>query len=152
MPNPAHAANAAPTYEDPAILWKPFGSYEGFAYKILAVDVERRIVDMLFRFEPNRNCFYHRHTATVASFVLEGEHHLYEPDGRGGETHTVRGAGTFTVSEPGDLHLEGGGPQGGVVYFNLRGDSEHIYDILDDDLDLVREVSIHDFKKALDEW
>jgi hypothetical protein len=45
-------------------------------------------------------------------------------------------------------------PLGSTYRFDvsMRGDSEHIYDILDDDLNVVREVSIHDFAKALAEW
>ena len=132
--------------------WKPFEDYQGFDYKILNVDVERCTVDMLFRFQPNAVCFYHRHHSVVASFVLEGEHHIEEVDTGGQREKKVRRAGELAYSVDGLPHIEGGGPDGGVIYFSFRGSNDHIYDILDDELNLVREVSIHDFQKAFDAW
>ena len=134
------------------IPWKPFGSYEGFVYRILDVNPESRTVDMLFHFEPNRDCFYHRHLCGVASLVLEGQHRIREPDGQGSERLKLRSAGEFSFSAGGDTHIEGGGPEGAVVYFSFRGSQDHIYDILDENLNLVREVSVQDFKRAFDRW
>ena len=132
--------------------WKPFARYDEFDYKILDVDVERRTVDMLFRFNPDGVCFYHRHRSAVLSFVVEGEHHIQEVDDSGSRTLKVRRAGEFAFSIDGHPHIEGGGPEGGVVYFSFRGTDDHIYDILDEDLKLVREVSIEDFRDAFENW
>ncbi|MFT5171977.1 MAG: hypothetical protein ACI8W7_000141 [Gammaproteobacteria bacterium] len=132
--------------------WKPFNHLDGFDYKILDVDVTRRTVDMLFRFEPDGVCFYHRHRSAVLAFVLEGEHHIEEIDDQGARVKKVRRAGELAYSIDGHPHIEGGGAQGGVIYFSFRGTDDHIYDILDEDLNLVREVSIHDFRKAYEQW
>ena len=134
------------------IPWKRFGSCEGFVYKILDVDVERRTVDMVFHFEPSGMCFYHRHRSVVASLVLEGEHHIHEIDAGGARRHKVRKAGEMAFSTDGHAHTEGGGPDGAIVYFSFRGDHDHIYDILDDNFELVREVSIQDFRTAFERW
>ena len=37
---------------DQDVPWRPFAHYEGFVYKILDVDVERRTVDMVLQFDP----------------------------------------------------------------------------------------------------
>jgi hypothetical protein len=132
--------------------WKPFAHYDGFDYKILDVDLSRRAVDMLFRFENNGVCFYHRHRSAVLAFVLEGEHHIEEIDDQGKRVKKGRHAGEVAYSVDGHPHIEGGGAQGGVIYFSFRGTEDHIYDILDDGLNLVREVSIHDFRKAFEQW
>jgi hypothetical protein len=134
------------------IPFKPFGRYTGFDYKIVDVDVERRTVEMILRFEPNAQCFYHRHLGPVASVVLEGEHHVRHVDEAGVATDQVRTCGEFTMSHDESAHIEGGGPEGGTILFSLRGDQDHLYDILDDQLQLVHEVTVQDFRAALDDW
>ena len=131
--------------------WHPFGDYTGFEYQILDVDRERCTVDMLFHFEPDGMCFYHRHHSVVMTHTLAGEHHIHEVDDDGGKHHKVRPAGTFAYSSDGHAHIEGGGPEGAVVLFSFRGTSDHIYDILNDDLSLRREVTIDDFFRAYEE-
>ena len=134
------------------VPWKPFGGYKGFVYKVLAADVERRTVEMLLKFEPNSDCFYHRHLGPVASLVLEGEHHFKEVMADGTRSEQVRRQGEFTMSTNPNAHIEGGGPEGGVIYFSLRADQDHIYDIMDNDLNVIREVTVQDFQAALNEW
>ena len=134
------------------IDWKPFNDMPGFVYKVLNVDEKRREIDMLFRFDPDSFCFNHRHVTKVTSIVLEGDHVVREFDDAGNERVSIRKAGQFSVSEGGDAHIEGGGENGAVVLFNFRGDTDHIYDIMDDALNVVRKVYIRDFKRTLDEW
>lgn len=132
------------------IEWHPFGKFTGFVYTILDVNVEKRTIDMMFKFEPNRNCFYHRHVAPATSLVLEGEHRIYERDSDGNTIDKIRPAGTFAISDGGDVHIEGGGEDGATVFFSMRADTDHVYDILDDDLNVVREISIHDFAETFE--
>jgi hypothetical protein len=134
------------------IAWKPFANYQGFVYKILNVDVARRNVDMVLRFEPDSVCFYHRHWGPVASLVLEGEHHLQEVHADGSKVTKVRRQGEYTVSTGNHAHIEGGGPHGGTIFFSFRSDQDHIYDILDDKLAVVHEVTVQDFRDSLDNW
>ena len=135
-----------------AIGWKRFGDLPGFTYKILNVDADRNEIDMVFWFEPNGVCFHHRHKTRVTSIVLEGEHVVREYDSAGNERVSVRPTGQYTMSDGGDAHIEGGGENGAMVLFNFRGDGPHIYDIMDEQLNVVREVHIADFQRAFDEW
>lgn len=135
-----------------SLPFKPFSHYSGFDYKLLSVDVERRTVEMILRFEPGAECFYHRHHGPVASLVLDGEHHVREVLTDGTRTDRVRTQGEFTMSDHDHAHIEGGGPGGGVIFFSLRADRDHMYDILDPQLGLLREVSVQDFRAALDAW
>jgi hypothetical protein len=50
------------------------------------------------------------------------------------------------------VHVEGGGAQGVVVYFSMRGDSDHIYDFVNDDMSLRREITIQDFDRDFRNW
>ena len=43
------------------INWKPFGDYKGFRYALLNVDMKKKLIDLLFQFDANQQCFYHRH-------------------------------------------------------------------------------------------
>ena len=146
----AAAIDYPKTGED--IPWKPFSKYTGFVYKLLDVDVARRTVEMILKFEPDSVCFYHRHLGPVASLVLEGEHHIDEVQPDGSRVKKVRKAGEFAMSDGSHAHIEGGGPDGGVIFFSFRCDQDHIYDILDNDLNVVHEVTVQDFKNALDAW
>jgi len=61
----------------------------------------------------------HRHVAHNNTFVVQGEHRLYE---RNGELKEVRATGSYTVSPPSaEPHREGGGDQDVVVLFSIRG-------------------------------
>lgn len=83
------------------------------------------------------------------SLVLEGELHVIEktPDGKTRES--VKPAGTFSADATNEVHIEGGGDQGVVVYFSMRGDTDHIYDF---DLELKRAISIQDFDRDFRSW
>jgi len=130
--------------------WKPFIT-DGCFYKLLDVNVEARTADMIVKFEPNAQCLYHRHVAACTSLVLEGELHIVEKTAEG-EVRKVKPAGTFSSGLAGDTHIEGGGPEGVVVYFSMRGTSDRIHDLLTPDLTLKRAISIQDFAKDLQYW
>jgi len=50
------------------------------------------------------------------------------------------------------VHVEGGGDRGVVVYFSMRGDTDHIYDFVGDDLEIKRAISIQDFDRDFRNW
>jgi hypothetical protein len=133
------------------VEWKPFVT-EGCFYRILDVNVPARTADMLVKFEPNARCLHHRHVARTMSFVLEGELHVLEktPDGKTRET--IKPAGTFSADATNEVHVEGGGDRGVVVYFSMRGDSDRIYDFVDDNLELRRAITIQDFYEDFQNW
>ncbi|MBI4693031.1 MAG: regulator [Gammaproteobacteria bacterium] len=142
---------AAYRFDDRRITYHPFGNYRGFVYTLLDVNVEQRTVELLFKFEPNAECFYHRHVAPTTTLVLEGEQRIREPDGKGGEIVKVRPAGSFAVGTPGDVHIEGGGPEGATLFLSIRGETDHIYDLLNDDLSIRHSVSIQQFRQTFEE-
>ena len=133
------------------VEWKRFVT-EGCYYRILDVDVSARTADMIVKFEPNARCLNHRHVARTMSFVLEGELHVIEKTADGRTRETVKKAGTFSADATNEVHVEGGGPDGVVVYFSMRGDSDHIYDFVNDDMTPRREISIQDFDRDFRNW
>ena len=132
------------------IEWKKFVT-DGTWYKLLHVDVPGRTADMVVKFEPGARCLYHRHAATTITFVLEGELHVMEQTPEGEKTR-VKHAGDFSAGAKGEIHIEGGGEDGTVVYFSMRGDTDQIYDLLNTDFSLRKAISIQDFAKDLEFW
>jgi len=78
-------------------------------------------VDMVYRWEPNAFCHFHRHTAPTTSVVLAGELHVVNVDLATGKQSApkVRRAGDYAHKEGGDVHMEHGGPEGALVLFNI---------------------------------
>lgn len=119
-------------FDDHAIQWTSFGDFvPRFDYAILHLDEKSRIVDVLFKLPANEQIVLHRHRALNHTFVVQGEHRLYEADG---SLREIRPAGSYTVSPASELaHREGGGDQDVVIHFSIRpGDDELIYELLDD--------------------
>lgn len=108
------------------LRWKHFTGSDSFEYPIdywaalLGARADGH-VDLLYRWEPNAYCHFHRHTAATTSTVLAGELHIIDIDLETGEevNRKVRGAGSYAHKEPGDVHMERGGPEGALVLFNL---------------------------------
>ena len=131
---------------DPAnIDWQRMGSYTGFSYYLLSVDVESRVIDLLFNFEENQKCFYHRHHQPSSALVLHGEQHIWEPQPDGSERHEVRPTGHFSLATGVETHIEGAGPDGCIVYQNIRAKDDLVYSILNDDLSTRVDVHMNDF-------
>jgi len=114
-------------------------------YTILGYDLAAGTLDMVVRWAGDGgHCPIHRHIATTTILVLEGEQHLWDllPDGRRGE-HRVRRAGDYalTVGEP-NPHLERGGEEGGVAFFGCHSASGKLYEIVDEDSNLILDVTM----------
>lgn len=121
-------------FDDHAIHWNRFGDFvPSFHYTILHVDQESRIVDVLFKLPANEQIVLHRHRALNHTFVVQGEHRLYETDG---SLREARLTGSYTVSPASEQpHREGGGEQDAIVFFSIRpGNDEALYELLDDAL------------------
>jgi hypothetical protein len=108
------------------LKWRRFTGGEDFDYPIdysaaLLNARENGHVDLLYRWEPNCYCHFHRHTAETTSTVLAGELHVIDVDPGTGEEldRRVRRAGDYAHKSPGDVHMECGGPEGALVLFNL---------------------------------
>ena len=138
-------------FDTKEVDWKDFIT-AGCYYKLLDVNVAAQTADMLVKFEPGARCMYHRHVAPATSLVLEGELHIIDQTSTGEALRTVKPAGTYTSGVEDDVHVEGGGENGVIVYFSMRGSSDRIYDLLDSKLNLKRAITIHDFAKDLASW
>ncbi len=136
-------------FDDRNIGWHKFGDFTGLLVAMFDVDEEKNQTEFIVKFEPNSKIFLHRHPAHTNTFVVEGEHRLYEPDGE--TLKEVRPTGTYTSSPPGDAHREGGGADGCIVFYSVRGESDRLFDVLDDEMNVVGTLRTQDFKDALDE-
>jgi hypothetical protein len=134
-------------FDDRQIDWRALGDFKHLVASIFFVDEEQNIVDFIIKFDPNEKVLLHRHLAATNTFVVEGEHRIYEPDG---QLREVRPAGRYTFSTGGDAPNEGGGPNGGVVYYTVRGQTDALFDLLDEKLKVVATLRTGDFKAAFD--
>lgn len=153
MVNPAPDQNQLRNFrfDTKEVDWKDFIT-TGCYYKLIDVNVAARTADMLVKFAPGARCLYHRHVAPATSLVLEGELHIFDKTSTGETLRVIKPAGTYTSGVEDDVHVEGGGEDGVIVYFSMRGSSDHIYDLLDSTLNLKRAITIHDFAKDLQHW
>src|SRR5215831_15708024 len=73
-------------FDDRNIKWNtlalpPVGELKHLLFSILNVDEENHIVHVLFNFAAHEKIILHRHMIHNNTFVVQGEHRLYEPDG-----------------------------------------------------------------------
>jgi len=122
-------------------------------YTILGYDLAAGTLDMLVRWKGDGgHCPIHRHTSTTTVLVISGEQHLWDlyPDGRRGAPR-VRRAGDYALTVGEALpHLERGGAAGGVVFFGNHSMDGRLYEIFDEDmkpvLDVTMELLVADWK------
>jgi hypothetical protein len=121
-------------------------------YTILGYDLGAGTLDMVVRWKGDGgHCPIHRHVATTSVLVLEGEQHLWDlhGDGSRGE-HRVRRVGDYALTTGDALpHLERGGDQGGLAFFGNHSADGRLYEILDEDLKLVVDVTM---QLLIDDW
>jgi hypothetical protein len=130
-------------FDDTNIKWQNITEIEHLHYSILEVDGENRIIDVLFKFTAHQQIVLHRHKAVNKTFVIQGEHRLYKADG---SLKEVRAVGSYTSSLPSDEpHREGGGDVDVIVFFSIRGEESVLYEILDDDLNVIATLGFQDF-------
>ncbi len=111
---------------------------------ILHVDESTGRVDFLSRWKPDCYCHYHRHVGDTSLLVLEGEHHVVETHNH--ETvHKTRKPGFFATNPGGDVHMEYGGPEGTLVYFNCQAVDGGLFDVMDRDGTVLKTATIEDF-------
>ena len=130
------------TFDDSNIRWNTLDGFEHLEYSILDIDEQNKIADVLFKFAANQQIVLHRHKVRNNMFVVQGEHRLYEPDGKIKE---IRPVGRYTVSPASDEpHREGGGGPDVIVLFSIRGSDGILYEILDNDLNQIGTLSMQD--------
>ena len=130
-------------FDDHNIKWNKLGDLEHLLYSVLNVDEKNYIVHVLFKFDANEKIVLHRHMIPNNTFVMQGEHRLYEPDGTLKE---IRPVGSYRSSPPEDVHREGGGAdQDVIVFFDMRGHDGVFYEVLDDNQNVIGTLSYTDF-------
>jgi len=114
-------------------------------YTILGYDLAAGTLDMLVRWTGDGgHCPIHRHTSTTTVLVIAGEQHLWDihPDGTR-RAHRLRRAGDYALTVGDALpHLERGGAQGGVVFFGNHSSDGRLYEVFDENMNLVVDVSM----------
>lgn len=129
------------TFDDSHIRWNRLGDFQHLHYSILDVDEKNGIADVLFKFAANQKIVLHRHLAHNNTFVVQGEHRLYKPDG---SIKEIRHVGSMTSSPPSnEPHREGGGDQDVIIAFSIRGTGV-LYELLDDEMNLIGTISMQD--------
>ena len=142
-----NAPNLAPSVPlglyDHQIDWQPFAGIENLDVSLCDVDVERQVVDVIVRFPPNKIVSMHNHLAQTNMFVIQGELRMYEPDD--GSLREVRPAGNYYRGRRDDVHTEGGGAEGAVVLYSVRGHGvEGLFEVMDGDQNVLGEVGMGD--------
>ena len=135
-------------FDEHNLRWFNFGEFKHFVFAMLDVDRERKVVDLILKFEPNERIFLHRHLAQTNTFVVQGEHRMYEPDGRLKE---IRPVGSYTSSAPGTPHREGGGAEVCIVFYSIRAESEAVFEVYDDSEKSTGFLNLQDFIGAYEE-
>ena len=124
-------------FDDSAVNWVRFGDTSpAFFYSILNIDKENRIADVLFKLPAKEQIVLHRHHALNHTFVVQGEHRIYEPDGTLRER---RHTGSYTCSPASEVpHREGGGDIDTIVHFSIRpGNGELLYELFDENSEVL---------------
>jgi len=141
-------SRSAQAFDDRNVVWQELPGMSGFVLSIFSVDTENKTADFAIKFDPNTKVLVHRHLALTHTFVIEGDHVIYETDGTLRESRPV---GRYTVSTvTGDVHSEGGGPDGCTLLYSVRGEGEAMFDVLDDDLNVTSTLGIAEFQQLMD--
>jgi quercetin dioxygenase-like cupin family protein len=137
-----------PTYAlyDSEIDWQPFAGIENLELTLCDLDEERQILDLMVRFAPEKTVTMHNHLAQTNMFIIQGELRMYEPDG---SVREVRSAGHYYRGRRNDVHSEGGGADGAIVFYSVRGHgAEEMFEIMDDDQNVVATLGMSDLREA----
>jgi len=131
------------TFDEKNIRWHNLGDFKYILYSVLDIDIDNKIIDVMFKFEAHKQIVLHRHKALNKTLVIQGEHLIYKADGALKE---IRPVGSYTSSlASNEPHRECGGDEGAVVLFSIRGEVGVIYEILDDKQNIIATLSFQDF-------
>ena len=134
------------SFDEATIQWGQLPGIEHAWLSILTVDDTAKVIDVLFKFSANEQIVLHRHVAAFNTFVVRGEHRIYNPDG---ELTEVRPVGTYKAGLPNiEPHREGGGDEDVIVLFSLRPyDNGPIYEVLDENHEILSTMTFDDLKE-----
>lgn len=148
MPMSAHTPTTRPGYDlyDHEIQWLPFAGIENLELSLCDLDEERHVVDLIVRFAPNKTVTMHNHLAQTNMLIIQGELRLYETDG---SLREARPAGRYYRGRTDDMHSEGGGPDGAVVFYSMRcDDASEVLQIMDEAARVQATLTMDDVRAA----
>jgi 2,4'-dihydroxyacetophenone dioxygenase len=132
-------------FDDQHIAWEPFAGIDHLELALLDFDEDRQVIDMIVRFEPNEKVTIHNHIAQTNMFVIQGELRMYETDGKLKE---ARQAGRYYRGKRDDCHSEGGGPDGAIVFYSVRGHgTEDLFHLMDDQENILATVGMPEVRE-----
>ena len=133
-------------FDESKVNWQRLPDLDHLWLSILDVDDTANVVDVLFKFVANEKIVLHRHVAAFHTFVVQGEHRIYEPSG---DLKEVRPVGTYKAGQPDEEpHAEGGGDTDVVILFSLRPyDGGAIYEILDENHEVLSTMTFDGMKE-----
>ena len=141
-----HSSVPSFAFDDSQITWHPFAGLDHIEFALLDLDEEREIVDLIVKFEPDKIVALHNHIAQTNMLIIQGELRMYATNGSLEES---RPAGRYYRGQRDAIHSEGGGPEGAVVFYSVRGHgSEEMVDIMDNDENVLATVTMTDLKAA----
>ncbi|HVZ03137.1 regulator [Hyphomicrobium sp.] len=137
-------ANVSLPFDTRNIRWYTLPDFPHVAYHICKVDEQNHIVDILFKFDANSQIALHRHKADYVTLILQGELRIYRANG---ELKEIRPVGSYVeTASDGEPHREGGGAQDVIAFFSNRNVKDLVYEILDDDLNVIATLGVGEFR------
>ncbi len=139
-------AGQVSAFDGRKIDWQPFAGIENLELTLCDLDEERQILDLLVRFAPNKTVTMHNHLAQTNMLIIQGALHMYESDGT---VREIRPAGRYYRGRRDDTHSEGGGADGAVVFYSLRGHgAEDVLEIMDEAKNVTATLGMADLRAA----
>ena len=120
-----------------------------FEYSLLGYDLPSGRLDMLLRYGKDGHCRRHRHVASTATLVLEGEQSLTEllPDGTTKSVHRKQGDYALAAADA-HPHDEWGGEEGGTVLLSMTASDGILFEYFDENMGNGWTVSIEEYVES----
>jgi hypothetical protein len=121
-----------------------------FEYSLLGYDLPSGRLDMLLRYGKEGHCRRHRHIASTATLVLQGEQFLTEmlPDGTTKIIQRRKGDYALAAADA-HPHDEHGGQEGGTVLLSMTALNGILFEYFDENMENGWTLSIEEY---IDSW
>lgn len=120
-----------------------------FEYSLLGYDLPSGRLDMLLRYGKGGHCRRHRHIASTATLVLEGEQFLSEWLPGGGTRRIHRRQGDYALAQADALpHDEWGGEQGGTILLSMTAPDGLLFEYFDENMGNGWTLSIQEYVES----
>ena len=136
-----------------SLSWTHYQEAEDYPYpvsywgNILTIDSAGHI-SVLYRWDPDKYCHFHRHLCETTSVVLQGELHIQTFENGEPVKSGIRRVGDYAKKPPNDVHMEQGGSEGALVLFELYAPDGQLTEQLDPDGNVLRTHTTRDLQRA----